>query len=215
MGFLSILEARRVGTKLIKEQKGGLTVLMRSYVERIDLLLEKSEPISVFLSHSSDDTEAVLGAVHALEKLGYSVYVDWMYRMNKSGAVPFVVNSNTVDSLQSFMENSIHLFYLHTDSAKESKWCPWELGYFHAMSKPKEGVYVLPLVSPLVSHHSPFKGQEYLDIYPRVEIPGYDPSEKVLLLENINFDEYAIGRYPNACPGDEWEICYFKRTRAR
>jgi hypothetical protein len=62
------------------------------------------------------------------------------------------------------MRNSQSLIFATSSASSQSKWMPWELGYFDGF---KPGyVAILPLVP---STYSDFKGQEYLGLYPYVE----------------------------------------------
>jgi len=80
------------------------------------------------------------------------------------------------------MKQSRYLFYVHTVNSFLSKWCPWELGYFDALSSPEERVYVMPLVE---DRTMPFGGQEYLGLYRLVQV--YDPLTANERKEDIQF----------------------------
>lgn len=117
----------------------------------------------IFLSHSKMDDRYVLGAKQILEEKGYSVYVDWIddRQIDRSK-----VNKLTADYLRNRMRQCALMFYLHTQNASLSKWCPWELGFFdgHSRSQPRTFVF------PLVYSGETFTGQEYLELYPVVDI---------------------------------------------
>ncbi|MAN76229.1 MAG: toll-Interleukin receptor [Rhizobiales bacterium] len=117
----------------------------------------------VFLSHSKMDEKYVLGAKRILEEKGFTVYVDWI---NDSLLDRSYVNKRTADYLRTRMKQCRLMFYLHTENASLSKWCPWELGFFDGHSGPLERTFVFPIVSSGES----FKGQEYLELYPIVDI---------------------------------------------
>jgi hypothetical protein len=93
----------------------------------------------VFLSHSVKDAELILGMKGLIEDLGYSVYVDWIDdpefdRMN--------VSKNTAKKLRDRMNSSKSLFFVTTENADNSKWMPWECGYFDGI---KEKVAIIPV----------------------------------------------------------------------
>ena len=119
----------------------------------------------IFLSHSSKDAELVLGVVTILENFGYSVYVDWLVDTQLSREN---VNRGTAEILRNRMKQSNSLLYLATSNSSESKWMPWELGYFDG-HKP-ERIAILPVLD---SANSTFNGQEYLGIYPVVNKSTY------------------------------------------
>lgn len=118
----------------------------------------------VFLSHSKMDASLVLGAKRILELKGYTVYVDWIDdpRLDRSK-----VNRKTADTLRTRMRSCRLMFYLHTTNASLSKWCPWELGYFDGFTYPAPRVFIFPL---LASGEKSFQGQEYLELYPLIDI---------------------------------------------
>lgn len=119
----------------------------------------------IFLSHSSQDAELVLGVVSILENLGYSVYVDWI---NDKQLSRENINKQTAKTLQNRMQQSKSLLYLATSNSSNSKWMPWELGYFDGL-KP-DRIAILPILD---SSNSNFNGQEYLGIYPVVNKTNY------------------------------------------
>ena len=57
---------------------------------------------------------------------------------------------------------------MSTKNITNSKWCPWELGYFDG--RKNERCCILPVMSG-----SRFEGQEYLGLYPYIE---YEKSNK-------------------------------------
>ena len=122
----------------------------------------------VFLSHSKMDTELVVGAKRILELKGYTVYVDWVDdpQLDRSK-----VNRQTADKLRIRMRSCKLMFYLHTSNGSLSKWCPWELGYFDGYTYPNPRVFIFPL---LASGETSFQGQEYLELYPIIDIDHVD-----------------------------------------
>ena len=111
----------------------------------------------IFLSHSFEDKELILGVALTLEDLGFSVYLDW--RDDPSLDRRHVTNV-TAEKLRSRIKTSKCLFYSTTENSSNSKWMPWELGF-------KDGdnsrAAILPVQS---STPTTFQGQEYLGIYP-------------------------------------------------
>jgi hypothetical protein len=113
----------------------------------------------VFLSHSSEDADVIAGVKTLLEKEGTSVYVYWADDDQAQRVTPA-----TAARLRARMQNCRSLIYASSGASANSKWMPWELGYFDGR-KPRR-VAIFPLVS---SSGSSFPGQEYLGLYPYVE----------------------------------------------
>jgi hypothetical protein len=128
----------------------------------------KDANFDVFLSHSYDDANTILGVKKLIEALGLSVYVDWIDdpELDRS-----TVTRGTAEVLRHRLNLSKSLVYAHSANTPNSKWMPWELGYFDGR-KPKY-VWILPLVN---KDDSEYTGQEYLGLYPTVDklasLPG-------------------------------------------
>jgi hypothetical protein len=156
--FLRINEARELGREYTR--RAGFTKAADS------ILVEKSEfsvlkKYDVFLSHSYNDAEVILGVAKFIENQGKTVYVDWI---EDRGLDRKNITAKTADLLRLRMRASKTLIYASTESAMRSKWMPWELGYFDGY-KP-DMVSILPLVE---NSDSEWKGQEYLGLYPLVD----------------------------------------------
>lgn len=61
------------------------------------------------------------------------------------------------------MKSSKCLAYLTTQNIANSKWCPWELGYFDGLKNSK------CCILPVMDYATDFEGQEYLGLYPYLE----------------------------------------------
>lgn len=115
------------------------------------------EAHDIFLSHSFDDKELILGVALTLEDLGYSVYLDWRDDPTMDRRT---VTSTTAAKLRSRMKTSKCLFYSTTENSSSSKWMPWELGF-------KDGDNTRAAILPIKeTTPTSFNGQEYLGIYP-------------------------------------------------
>jgi hypothetical protein len=113
----------------------------------------------IFLSHSFDDKDIILGTTLILEDLGYAVYLDWRNdpQLNRK-----TVNATTASRLRDRMKSSKCLFYATTENSSSSRWMPWELGF-------KEGHNSRAAILPIQNSSSEnFIGQEYLGLYPYV-----------------------------------------------
>ncbi|MCZ8227525.1 MAG: TIR domain-containing protein [Burkholderiaceae bacterium] len=113
----------------------------------------------IFLSHSFDDKDIVLGMWLALEDMGYTVYVDWIHDRNLSRDK---VTKETAQVLRERMRNSKSLFFATSNSSATSKWMPWELGFKDGHNKKAA---ILPIAQ---TDTQSYVGQEYLGIYPYI-----------------------------------------------
>jgi hypothetical protein len=158
MALVTIAEARAAAGRVTERLYKSTSAILKEQAEA-----PTRSSFDVFLSHSYMDKDIVLGAKKLLEERELSVYVDWVddAPLNRGE-----VNPETAARLKLRMAQSNSLFYLHTSNAQSSKWMPWELGYFDAL---KGKVAVFPL---LASSDESFKGQEYLGLYPYVDLTG-------------------------------------------
>ena len=120
----------------------------------------QARSFDIFLSHSYLDKVQVLALVKLFNKEHFSVYVDWMYDKQLSRKN---VDVQTADLLRIRMKQSKGLSYLTTKNITNSKWCPWELGYFDGLKSSK------CCILPIMEYGSIFNGQEYLGLYPYLE----------------------------------------------
>lgn len=116
----------------------------------------KRTSYDVFLSHSYDDRKIILGAKRFIEGKGYSVFVDWFEepQLNRNK-----VNKDTAAALRASMDICRSLIYAYSPSVGNSKWCPWELGYFDGK---KGKAYVMPIIN---DPSQSFTGVEYVGLY--------------------------------------------------
>lgn len=163
MPYFTKQEARSAAQAARNARAASRGVVLESY----DSILNEShktqagiDNFDIFLSHSMQDSEIVFGVMEILKNLGYKVYVDWIVDKQLSREK---VNSETAQILKNRMKQSRSLLYLATGNSSDSKWMPWELGYFDGI-KP-ECIAVLPVLD---SANSYFDGQEYLGLYPKV-----------------------------------------------
>jgi TIR domain len=118
------------------------------------------QSFDVFLSHSFQDAELVLGVYELLSRQGLKVYVDWIVdqQLDRSS-----VQATTAEQLRTRMRQSRSLIYAHSTKAGISKWMPWELGYFDGF---RQTVAILPIAQTSADS---FAGQEYLGLYPYID----------------------------------------------
>lgn len=162
---------------------------IRMHKSASTLLTESARTIrtdfDVFLSHCIRDAELVLGAVAVLESFGYTVYVDWLV---DPGLDRDRVSAETARRLRTRMQQCRSLLYLHTVNSPTSKWMPWELGFFDGHAG---RVAILPVAR---SETSGFQGQEYLGIYPYVDVAQLKGSGREVPWLNQPAGDYATLR---------------------
>lgn len=144
----------------------------------------------IFLSHSINDAEIVLGAKRLLEESGKVVYVDWIEdpNMDRSNVTPA-----TAGLLRTRMKQSDALFYLHSAQSLNSKWMPWELGFFDGYNG---NVAIFPVIT---SAATSYRGVEYLGLYPYVDLSQLQGSNRQEPFIHRKFDEYqSFGAWKSA-----------------
>jgi hypothetical protein len=125
-----------------------------------------TDHFDVFLSHCIADADLIAGVKAYLEEQGQTVYVDWVVDNHLERQL---VTPKTADLLRQRMRQSDSMVFATSESSPNSKWMPWELGYFDGMRQGR--IAVLPLVA---TEGGSFKGQEYLGLYPTVEKFRYE-----------------------------------------
>ena len=112
---------------------------------------------SVFLSHKHDEKEIIKQSIVLLNKLGVDVYVDWL-----DSGMPKNTNGSTAKRIKEKIRQNDKFILLATQSAIDSKWCNWELGYGDAQ-KYSRNIAIMPITD---KEDNSFSGSEYLQIYP-------------------------------------------------
>lgn len=121
---------------------------------------------SIFLSHCHTDRELVGQAVAFLKGFGFSVYVDWM-----DETMPEKPNGATAQKIKEKIILNDKFILLATNDAINSKWCNWELGISDTFKFSNDKMVVLPLADSWGT----WLGNEYMQIYPRVEKVNKEP----------------------------------------
>lgn len=152
----------------------------KNFVNEARSFSKTSASTSIFLSHSHNDKLLIEQAVTFFRTLNISVYVDWM-----DETMPEKTNGVTASKIKSKILNNDRFILLATDSAIISKWCNWEVGIGDAYKLHSDKICLLPLAES--SGH--WTGNEYLQIYPRIE-----PVQK----DNYNlYDNIFKVKYPD------------------
>ena len=144
----NLIRQRNFSTKLAS------TILAESYKA-----YNPFKTYDIFLSHSYQDADMILGLKFTLEEKGYEVYVDWIEDNQLSREN---VNAQTANQLRVRMRSCKSLFFATSDNSSDSKWMPWELGYYDLVIEEK--VAILPINNSSYQKDS-FEGQEYLGLY--------------------------------------------------
>ncbi|MBP8114665.1 MAG: toll/interleukin-1 receptor domain-containing protein [Chitinophagaceae bacterium] len=132
---------------------------------------------SVFLSHCHTDKSLVSEAVAFFKGMNINIYVDWM-----DESMPEKTNGITAQKIKQKIILNDKFVLLATNDAVSSKWCNWELGISDTFKLTKDKMVILPLAD----NRGNWLGNEYLQIYPRVE-----PVQK----DNYSFHENIFKIY--------------------
>src|ERR1700733_3990964 len=135
MTYITITQARTRSRSLWANSRIAEYEIKKSAATSEDTFFD------VFLSHSFKDAEVIAGVKSYIEDQGLTVYVDWI---DDPQADRRYVTAATADMLRRRMNHCGTLLYASTDAAINSKWMPWELGYFDG-SKPGH-VGIVPII---------------------------------------------------------------------
>lgn len=131
---------------------------------------------SIFLSHSHTDRAIVEQAKVFFQNLGISIYVDWA-----DETMPEKTNGVTAQKIKNQIISINDKFVLlATNNAIASKWCNWEVGIADPFKLLNKKIALLPLAD----NSGTWNGNEYLQIYPRIE------------KSSLNNDDYYVW-YPD------------------
>ncbi len=152
----------------IAESKSGSRGL-RGVVNESRLFTKAASITTIFLSHAHNDKEVIEQAKIFFEDLGISIYVDWADK-----TMPENPNGETAQKIKDQIINSNDKFILlATNNAVSSRWCNWEVGLADPFKFPKRKMALLPLAD----NSGTWNGNEYLQIYPRLEKGNTYPND--------------------------------------
>lgn len=120
-----------------------------------------SKSYHIFLSHSYLDAAEIDVLYEDIKEMGFSVYIDWK---EDSQLDRNKVSAETANILKERMNCCSCLLYVATNNSSNSKWCPWELGYFDG----KKGKSAIFPILDIDYNTNSYKGTEYLGIYPYI-----------------------------------------------
>lgn len=115
---------------------------------------------TIFLSHSSKDSELLPGVITILENHGGYVYID-----KKDPRLPYTVTPETANILRDTIRQCRKMVVLVSSNTKSSRWIPWELGLGDE-AKNAYNVALFPVVEK--SYETAWTQQEYLGLYRRI-----------------------------------------------
>lgn len=121
--------------------------------------LSPNTRFDIFLSHRFLDAPYVLQLRDYLQSLGYSVFVDWIEDPELDREK---VTKKTAARLRKIMSKSESLLFAVSENSLESKWMPWELGYFDGSG----GRVAIVPITERTTRSENYRGQEYLGLYP-------------------------------------------------
>ena len=143
---------------------------------------KKSEKsTSIFLSHSHTDKDLIQESVAFFKGINIDVYVDWM-----DTTMPEKTSGVTASQIKSKIYLNDKFILLATNNAVSSKWCNWELGIGDIYKISKDKLAILPLAD----NRGHWTGNEYLQIYPRIEPVSKDATN---FYDNIFYIIYPDG----------------------
>ena len=141
------------------ERYDASIILLSSKAVADDIIPDKK--YNIFLCHSSLDAKTILGLREYFTHFGFTTYIDWIddHQLDRSK-----VDRETANLLRKRMQNSDCLLYASSDNSPDSKWMPWECGYFDGI---KSRVAICPISeSATQSLFEEYNKQEYLSLYP-------------------------------------------------
>lgn len=167
---------------------------LKSYVTKSSIALESAssrdidyETFDIFLSHSYLDKDLVFALKNYLEERKLTVYVDWIddHQLERES-----VNSETAETLRKRMKQCQSLLFATSSNSTASKWMPWECGYFDGINGK---VAILPISK---NDESSFEGQEYLGLYPYIDVVGSTIFVNSVTSGYCNLKDWLNGKSP-------------------
>lgn len=148
------------------------------------------ESFDIFMSHSIKDAVIVLGLKRMIEAAGKTVYVDWI---SDSSLDRDKVSGETAEKLRRRMKLCGSLLYVYSAHSRQSRWMPWELGYFDGFNG---NVAILPILPD--NGTLDFENEEYLQIYPKVDFLNISTEPSIYINKSRHFEPSVFKKF------DEW-----------
>jgi hypothetical protein len=182
-GWIRARAARRAQTEGVSVEE-ALGRVSRGRAARFD----------IFLSQTIQDAAIVLGVYDVLTVMGYVVFCDWVEAPDADRANVTPANAALIRCVMSFSDT---LLFLDTQSADQSLWMCWELGWFDGV---KGHVGVLPVMPDGKDY---YRGREFLGLYPYIEIEE-DGQLKIVRPPATNGHGVTLFEAPNSTDFDQW-----------
>lgn len=184
LAYYTDFEVRRAA------HSGAFTIDARTTLAYDASASRSRQSYDIFLSHAHLDAEQILGLKRIFERNGQSVYIDWVddAQLDRNQ-----VTAATAELLRLRMAASASFIFATSNNTPDSKWMPWELGYFDGLRREK--IAVLPLVSQIGDL---FRGQEYLGLYPYME--RLDGCAGPVLIDRANRRVAAMSAFTSRSP---------------
>ncbi len=170
--YITKEELRKFGAKLTAQEQATLLKSVST---------QRTSAGSTFLSHSSRDSDLVLGAITVLENHGASVYVDEV-----DPEMPPYTTDETAALLKKRIHQSNRFVLLASKNSKESKWVPWELGIADG-DKGLNNIALFPASDS--TYDQEWASWEYLGLYRRIvwgDLEGHKEPLWIVLDEKKN-----------------------------
>lgn len=148
----------------------------------------------IFLSQTIREAEIVLGVYDYLTEKGFIVFCDWV---DSPEADRSEVTPSNAAFIREAMNTSDTLLFLDTESADQSLWMCWELGWFDGR---RGRVGILPVLSEGTRF---YRGREFLGLYPYVEEDD-DGELKVVRPVAVGLGGTMIFEAPNSRKFRDW-----------
>lgn len=145
----------------------------------------------VFLSHSNQDSDRLARVIRLFDLAHAPVYVDVNDQILLTQGK---VSAKTARVLRARIQKCPRFVLVTSNSISTSRWTPWELGFADGQKGSRQ-VALFPLVPG--PNSVPSAEQEYLDLYPRIELVRFAGSRT---------REYAV-RNPRT--GRCWRLHYW------
>lgn len=191
MAFFTRKELRASGfaRQLMEVAKSAEDLILKEASEA-----SNSSRFDIFLSYRHLDAVEVLGLGEKFERMGYSVYIDDVKDKYLRDAP---TSKSTAETVRKRMKQSKCLFFGTSKNHSDSKWMPWELGYFDGL---KGKVAICPVSED--AEEVDFEGQEYLGLYPYISREPSEKTGKEVLWVNdasdiyVSFSKWLEGEQP-------------------
>ncbi|WP_085507153.1 TIR domain-containing protein [Thalassobacillus devorans] len=145
--------------KALAKNNQGLFENSSQILKSASATFDINKTYDIFISHSFRDAEVIHGLKLFIENIySLSVYVDWIDDPELDRTK---VSKHTANRLRSRMNNCKTMLVAHSESSPDSKWVPWEVGYFDS----KNGRIAVIPITQSTSYSEVFEGQEYLGLY--------------------------------------------------